>query len=119
MKAIYILLTIFLISLSICEKCADKKNPSSVSDCQGLELNSGEVACCYIYEEYTLMGEKTTERHCEGASKSEYENTDLFEDFFKELIEGFGGKVDKINIQCPNSANYIFISLLSLIILLL
>ena len=65
------------------------------------------------------MGEKNINKHCEGASKSEYENTELFEDFFEGLIEGFGGKVDKITIQCPNSANYIFISLLSLIILLL
>ena len=118
MKAIYILLTIFLISQNICEKCSDKKNPSSVSDCRGLELDSGDVRCCYVYEEYTLMGEKTTERHCVGATQNEYDNIDLIEDFYEELIEGLGGKVEEIDIDC-HSVNYLFTSLLSLIILLL
>ena len=117
MKAIYILLTIIFISQSICEKCSDKSNPKSYSDCKGLEVDTGDQYCCYVYGEYELNGKTETDRSCYSASKSEYDNIDSIEDLYEDLVKAMGGKVEEISIECP--ANYIFISLLSFLIILL
>ena len=117
MKAIYILLTIIFISQSICEKCSEKTNPQSYSDCKGLEVDEGDMYCCYVYEKIEYKGRTETDRTCYSASKAEYDNIDAIEDLYEDLVKDVGGEVEEISIECP--ANYIFISLLSFIIILL
>ena len=70
-----------------------------------------------MYGEYELNGKTETDRSCYSASKSEYDNIDSIEDFYEDLLKALGGELEEISIECP--ANYIFISLLSFLIILL
>ncbi len=73
--------------------------------------------CCYVYEKIEYRGRTETDRTCYSASKAEYDNIDKIEDLYEDLVKDSGGEVEEISIECP--ANYIFISLLSFLIILL
>ena len=119
MKSLYAIIFFLLISLNMSEKCDDKQNPSSISDCKGLELTTGDSVCCFMDEKYTMFDEEHIKKSCIGATKAESENTTLIKEAERKRIEeeGFDGKVEYININCKN--NYLFTSFLSLIIILL
>ena len=119
MKTLFILIFFFLISQNVGEKCDDKQNAKSISDCKGLELTTGDVACCFVDEKYTMFGEENIVKKCMGATKEQSENITLLKEKERKDIEdeGFDGRVEYINITCEN--NYLFISLLSLIVILL
>ena len=119
MKPLYVIIFILLISLNMSEKCEDKQNPSSISDCKGLEVVTGDSVCCFLDEKYTMFNEEQTEKRCIGATKAESENTIIIKEAERKRIEeeGFDGRVEYINVNCKN--NYLFTSLLSLIIVLL
>ena len=119
MKSLYAIIFFLLISLSMSEKCDDKQNPSSISDCKGLELTTGDSVCCFMDEKYTMFDEEHIKKSCIGATKAESENTTLIKEAERKMIEdeSFGGKVEYINVNCKS--NYLFTSLMTLIIVLL
>ena len=119
MKPLIIIIFFFLISQNVCERCDDKQNAKSFSDCKGLELISGYAACCFADEKYTMFDGEHIVKKCVGATKEQSENITLLKEEERKDIEdeGFDGRVEYINITCEN--NYLFISLLSLIIILL
>ena len=119
MKPLYAIIFILLISQNMSEKCDEKQNPSSISDCKGLEVLATESVCCFLDEKYTMNGEKHIVKSCKGATKAESENTTLIKEAERKMIEdeSFGGKVEYINVNCKS--NYLFTSLMTLIIVLL
>ena len=128
MKPLYAIIFILLISQNMSEKCDEKQNPSSISDCKGLEVLATESVCCFLDEKYTMNGEEHIVKSCKGATKSETkniimskveDNTTLIKEAERKMIEdeSFGGKVEYINVNCKS--NYLFTSLMTLIIVLL
>ena len=119
MKHLFIIALFFLISQSMNEKCDGKENVSSISECKGLELTTGDAVCCFVDEKYTMFGKENIVKKCMGATKAESENITAMKEEEKKSIEdgGFDGQVEYININCEN--NYLFISFLTLIIIIL
>ena len=119
MKTLFIITFFFLISQNMGERCDDNQNAKNISDCKGLELISGYAACCFADEKYTMFGEENIVKKCMGATKEQSENITLLKEEERKSIEneGFDGQVEYININCEN--NYLFISFLTLIIILL
>ena len=117
MKTLSIITFFFLISQNMGERCDDNQNAKSISDCKDLELTPGDAACCFVDEKYTMFGEDQIVKKCIGATKEQSENITLFKEEERKSIEseGFDGRVKYINITCEN--NYIYISLLSLMII--
>ena len=117
MKFLYTLVIALLISQYLTEDCEDKKDPSSYSDCKGLQVKTGQYTCCFIEEKYIFQGDSQNDKNCVGATKEEYDNNNEIKQFYKEIIVEQGGEVEDIKIDCR--ANNIFISFLLLIIILL
>ena len=83
---------------------------SSVEDCQKMTLGTGEYKCCLFEAEY----DGGSGSYCSGLSQDEYDNID---DYIDKAEENAGLADYELDIDC--SSNYLIISLLSLILLIL
>ena len=124
-KSLFLLLVIFLISQCYCQDGFDfldygdcyKEDVSKVKDCEGLSVGSSYYKCCLLESEGKINGEKKKEKVCEPVTEDNYKNIKDFIKTRKKLAEGLGAKDVKLSIDCRS--NYIFISIVSLISLLL
>ena len=117
MKTIHALLIVLLASLyNAAQNCTDI-DADKPSFCHGLTLTTGQYRCCYIYAKAVLFGIESVSKKCTPVTKAEFDNIKQYEKASKEMIEKMGGKVLSLDINC--FSNYLYISLLSLMIFLL
>ena len=114
MKTLYALLIILLVSLCKSEAC--QGDAKDAADCHGRDKGEGEK-CCYHNEKYYLSGIMHEEKTCNLMKKDEFEKFVSIYKSKKSGITSNGGSIDTLEWNC--SSNYIYISILSLIILLL
>ena len=115
MKALYALLIILLISHYKSEKCNSQTIPSKVKDCLDRDLEKGGYKCCMMNIEIKEGVEGNNKTYCVSLEKSDYENK---VDFMNKEFKKYGLNVTTIKdakINCGSS--YIFVSILSLILL--
>ena len=118
MKVLFVLLISILVSLYKAEKCNSTVVPNQVSDCHNRDKSiDNQYKCCYVYEKYFLMGSLEKGKSCTPVTQIEFNNIKDVIKTYKEAIEKMGGILDTYDIDC--SSNYLFISLLLLMILLL
>jgi hypothetical protein len=118
MKVLFVLLISILVSLYKAEKCDSDAKPKEASDCHNLDKSvDNQYKCCYVYEKYFLMGSLEKGKLCHPVTQIEFNNIKDVIKSYKDAIEKMGGILDTYNIDC--SSNYLFISLLLLMILLL
>ena len=129
MKVMYSLLIIILASSykaidekpKYCSQCAGDDAPHEPSDCFNLWINESRTTeyykCCYETRQYYYKGEYYNSTRCVNLEKVEYDTliprVKSGVDYYKAL----GSVIDKYEFNC--SSNYLYISLLSLIIFLL
>ena len=123
-KAVFFLLAILLISQYYCDDedddyldkgdCNDKEDVSKVSECE--KLDAGDYfKCCFVKTKDKDLGEHTS---CEPITKENYDKIkDYIKQYKKDLKEEEGLSSVDVSINC--GSNYIIISALSLILLLL
>ena len=130
MKILYTILIIILASLykaddsrfKYCSQWTRTYAPSQPSDCHNLWINETFTPgyyykCCYVAKQYYFNGNFHNETSCTPVTKEYYDTliprvkSEL--DFYKIS----GSVIDKFVTDC--SSNYLYISLLSLIIFLL
>ena len=117
MKIFHALLITLIVSVyNAVDKCSGV-TAGKAGDCQNLEIDSAHYKCCYAHTKFTLMGQTQEKKECQQITKTEYDNIKDEIKKAKEEIEKMGGKVDTFDIDC--NSNYLYISLLSLIIFLL
>ena len=117
MKIYYLLLAALILSFYNVQTCEEVKNPTGVSSCENVKMDSdydddGAKYCCYAKGKEKDDDDGTTEdlNECWGISQDIY---DKIEDYIDELEKG---KIfEDLSIDC--ASNYIMISLLSLILL--
>ena len=114
MKALYALLVILLISHYKSEKCNSQTIPSKVKDCLDRDLEKGGYKCCMMNIEIKEGVEGNNKTYCVSLEKSDYE--DLVK-YMKEVVRNNEGNktIKDAKINCGSS--YIFVSILSLILL--
>ena len=117
MNVLYALLIIFLVSIYKSENCDSEVKPKQASDCHNRDKGKDDYKCCYVVEKYTLMGKLTDRITCSSLDEDEYNNIKQIIKSMKQGVEKMGGKFETYDIDC--SSNYLFISLLLLMILLL
>ena len=130
MQILYTILIIILASLykaddskpKYCSQWTRTYAPSQPSDCHNLWINETFTPgyyykCCYVAKQYYFNGNFQNETSCTPVTKEYYDTliprvkSEL--DFYKIS----GSVIDKFVTDC--SSNYLYISLLSLIIFLL
>jgi len=116
MKALYALLIILLLSINKTEKCQGSE-PTQASSCHSRDKTGNEFRCCYVNQKYYLMGTLEKGKFCQAVTKSEFDNINDLVKSLKAGVEKMGGIFEIFEIDC--SSNYLYISLLSLIIFLL
>ena len=105
---IFIILLVILLSQYECStECTG--TGSSKKDCNTRNLSEGEYKCCYYY--WKFGGDE--HKQCRALTRTEYEN---FEKYIK-TYEDIAKKADKFSFDC--NSNYIIISMLWLLLLLL
>ena len=113
MKALYALLVILLISHYKSEKCNSQTIPSKVKDCLDRDLEKGGYKCCMMNIEIKEGVEGNNKTYCVSLEKSNYED---IVGFMKKELNGLNVTTIKdAKINCGSS--YIFVSILSLILL--
>ena len=117
MNFLHYFLIILLVSLYKAENCTSIAIPTQPSDCHKREKNFGDVRCCYTFEKYTFMGTYVDRKSCSSLDQEEFDNVKLLIKSLKQGVEKMGGKFENYEIDC--SSNYLYISLLSLMIFLL
>ena len=116
MKLLYTLLICLLLSLSMNEIC-DEVEATKASDCEKLELESGDYRCCFIDAKYTMLGETIIEKQCNGVTKKEYDDIENYIKIEKKFLEAMGAKFDKFEVEC--NSKYLFASMLLSLLLFL
>ena len=112
-KALYLFTLMLLINIYSSNECKND-NAKGSGDCEKLDPDEGDYKCCYYEYDYEVGGEKGTAKGCESISKENYDN---IKDYIKKEEEDTDvGSID-LSIDCYS--NYITISLISLLILLL
>jgi len=115
MKAYFFVILLGALTMYSCTEC--KGSATSVSDCEKKTLSEGEYRCCFGDIKVTIMGKTQEIKECGPLTKEQYDNFEKYlEDGIKK-IEAFGGKIDKLSIDC--NSNYIIISMLALLLLFL
>ena len=115
MKALYALLLFLLLSKYNSETCSSSTAPGKVEDCTSRESEDDKDYCCFLKIDKEEGGKNVSSTFCKPLNEEEYQNiTKVLEDEVKNNV-GKGNKVQNANINC--SANYLIISILSLIIL--
>ena len=119
MKVLHVLLIILLVSIYKAQKCnSTDPKPEQPKDCYNRDKSiDNQHRCCYIYEKYFLMGGLEKGKSCTPLTKIEFNNIKDVIKSYKEAIEKMGGIIDTFEINC--FSNYLYISLLSLMMLLL
>ena len=127
MKVIYCLLIIILASLykaidedrlTKCENWVGDDAPKQPSDCFNLWINKTKYhKCCYETRQYYYKGEYTNETRCLKLTKEKYDTLIPRVKSGVNYYKAMGSVIDKYEFNC--SSNYLYISLLSLIIFLL
>ena len=121
-KALFLLMAVLLISKF---QCDDEEGDGDIGDCdveeatgvdQCEKLSAGDAYKCCLWEgKYIDEDGKNSFKGCHPVIKEQYDEID---DFIDQLEKGDDeGKYDDLSIDC--NSNYIMISLLSLILLLL
>ena len=117
MKILNGLLIILLVSIYKAKNCTATL-PTQASDCHNSEKTiENQYRCCYVYQKYFFMGTLKKGYSCHPLTKIEFENIKEVIKSFKEGVEKMGGIYETLDIQC--TSNYLYISLLSLMIFLL
>ena len=116
MKALYVLLILLLLSIYKAEDCSNKEATKD-TDCTGLDPGSGVYRCCYQYVKGTVNDKDVEQKTCLPISKTDWDTIKDYVKKQKEESEKAGSKVSKYEINC--SSNYLYISLLSLVLILL
>ena len=116
MKALLFLLFISLASLYNCAEpvkyCEEIISPEDKNLCFNATLKEGYYACCY--ENYFVMS--ASHPSCVQLTKQNFTNLDEFKKYRQSIIHNY----KNFTFACQSSkSNYITISLLSLILLLL
>ena len=117
MKTLYALLILLLLSIYKAEDCDTTKTVEKDTDCTGLNPGPNSYRCCYSYLKGTINGQDTEKKQCLPISKTDYDGIKDFVKKGKETSEAAGNKISKYEINC--SSNYLYISLLSLVLILL
>ncbi len=117
MKVLHILVIILLISLCKGEQFCEDVNPTKAADCKGLKIRNKGDHCCYNNYKYFEDGQIQNGTFCAGLTNYEYDNIINIVKSKKGNIKENGGIIDAFEIDC--SSYYLYISLLSLIILLI
>ena len=115
MKALFLILSIILISEYNCEACASKNPPKDKKECLKRNLGDDDDFCCLFQLNYT---NGDTETNCIPLTDKNHRK---MKDFLRDQIDN-KQKEKKENITFANidcGANYLIISILSLIILFL
>ena len=121
MKVFHIFLIILSASLynAADEISCGSKEPKATkaSDCHSRKVSKEGNKCCYVNYKYYQNGDVEEGQICKEEKKV---NVDNFIPAYKSKkgnIIAAGGSIDKFDVDC--SSNYLYISLLSLMILLL
>ena len=118
MKGLHIVLAIILVALyNAAEKCTDIFTPSKASECNSLKVDDGFYKCCYIYTKISIAEVSRESKSCTEINKTTYDNIKDFVTKSKEAMEKTGSKVSSFDVDC--SSKYLYISLLSLMVLLI
>ena len=124
-KTLFLLFAILLISQYFCDDetyCEDKNGVKGKKDCNGLKLYEGRednYTCCYVKVKVKAGGKSDTAEFCEAISKANYDRIkDFIKDSEKEMeSDGEGIEWDIKKYDC--FSNYLYISIMSLILFLL
>jgi len=117
MKTLYALLILLLLSIYKAEDCDTTKTVEKDTDCTGLNPGPNSYRCCYSYLKGTIGGKDTEQKQCLPIVKKDWDSIKDFVKKGKETSEAAGNKISKYEINC--SSNYLYISLLSLVLILL
>ena len=131
MKVIYCLLIIILASLykavddelpKYCSQWNGPFAPNETNQCYNLWINSSRILdyyykCCYETKRYYFKGSYTNETRCVPLTREEYDTIPLRVKSGINYYKSMGGIPDRYELNC--SSNYLYLSLLSLIIFLL
>ena len=130
MKVIYCLLIIILASLykavdderpKYCSDWRGENAPNETSQCFNLWINESRtkeyIKCCYETRRYYFQGEYNNMTRCVPLTKEEYDTLPLRVKSGINYYKSMGGIPDRYEFNC--SSNYLYLSLLSLIIFLL
>ncbi len=119
MKALHVLLIILLAYLyNAAESCSTiGTEATQASDCKDRTLPNGYAKCCFSNVKYYLSGNMLEGKICIAKTQKFYDNFVPIFKSAKKNIEVNGGSIDVYEMDC--STNYLYISLLSLIIFLL
>jgi len=130
MKVIYCLLIIILASLyksldyeipKYCSYWEDRITPNDTNQCFSLWVNDSVTPnyykCCYEIKKYYFEGKYHNSTNCIAVTKEHYDTIGLRVKSGIDYYKSMGGILEKYEFNC--SSNYLFISLLSLIIFLL
>ena len=116
MKALYLLLVLTLISAFYSRECEGLAQKAS--ECNQADFNTTIFyRCCFIEAEMSMAGSEITVRACSPVTKIMFDNvTALIEEATKEMKKQIPADF-KVRVDC--TSNYINISILFLILLLL
>ena len=120
MKVLYATLILLLISFYKAQdilSCQDMQNPVGPKDCIYLPIPKSYYKCCYIRQQFYVGYEFENKTGCYPYSRSQYENLAKVVQSQKGFIKSQAGIIDYYDVDCPS--NYLYLSLLSLIIFLL
>ena len=117
MKFLYSLLIIFLLYKYTNETACTSKIPSEVKDCTAIKLEGDEKCCFTNYTGTEDIILPYNEVKCIGLTEDQYKEIKNFLDEQIKQRNDKGIAVQTAKIQCDG--NYLFISMLSLILFLL
>ena len=117
MKLLYALLIFLLVSLCKADNCTELDTPINPSDCHRRSLSKNYVKCCYVKAFYYSRGNLYNQTACEHIDQKYYDTLPKRIKSQKAEIEQFGGIIEQLQFDC--NSNYLYSSLLLLMILLL
>ena len=120
MKVFHIFLIILSASLYKAAEeisCQDKAPVTKASECHSRKVSETDAKCCYVNYKYYQNGDVEEGQICKEEKKLNVDNFIPAYKSKKGSIIAAGGSIDKFDVDC--SSNYLYISLLSLMILLL
>ena len=113
MKALYTFLIFLLISQYKSETCNAPTNTTEICPNREINEDNDEHVCCGIEYDY-INGTNIT--YCLPLNQGQYEN---LTGYFHDEVEARGGNTTFIRANIFCESNYIVVSMLSLILLLL